>query len=211
MDYSKMNPYSRNGKTLLFTSQDERSLKVLEEKGRFINRKIYIKEHMEDISPLILMCYDWFVDAAKERVRKPDDVEYQIWCSVSARNCMRPYEGEVAYVLEVPNEEIIYFDGLKWDYVLNLHYVPTNDDDLEKYRAEIKAKGYKNSFEFIQGRYARQYPLEEKRIKDSWVRVFDVDSWNIFGVQANIWEIKKEWIKHIVRPGESIPEEYILD
>lgn len=124
---------------------------------------------------------------------------------------MRPYEGEVAYVLEVPNEEIIYFDGLKWDYVLNLHYVPTNDDDLEKYRAEIKAKGYKNSFEFIQGRYARQYPLEEKRIKDSWVRVFDVDSWNIFGVQANIWEIKKEWIKHIVRPGESIPEEYILD
>lgn len=205
------NPYSRNGKTLLFTSQDERSLEILEKEGRFINKKEYIQSHMEDISPLILKCYDWFVDAASKKIKKPDDVNYQIWCSVSARNCMRPYEGEVAYVLEVPDEEIMYFSGLKWDYVLNLHYVPKDEKDLEKYRQEIRMKGFKNSFEFIQGRYKGMYPEEEKKIVESWHRVFDIDKWDIFGVQANIWQIKKEWVRHIVRPGEAIPKEFILD
>lgn len=211
MNYEEINPYCRNGKTLLFTSQDERSLKIIEATGRFINKRKYIEEHMEDISPLILSCYDWFVKEAVKKIPKPDDVEYQVWCSVSARNCMRPYEGEVAYVLEVPNDEIIFFDGMKWDYVMNLHYVPIDDVDKANYEKDIKKKGFKNSFEFIQGRYARMYPMEEKKIRDSWIRVFDIDKWNIFGVQANIWEIKKEWIKCIIRPGESIPEEYILD
>lgn len=205
------NPYSRNGKTLLFTSQDQRSLEILERDGRFINKREYIEEHMEDISPLIIQCYDWFVNAAKERVPKPDDVEYQVWCSVSAKNCMRPYEGEVAYVLEVPDEEIIYFSGLRWDYVLNLHYVPENDADLKAYEKDIKSKGYKNSYEFIQGRYANIYPNEIKKIKDSWNRVFDFEGWNIFEIQANIWHIKKEWVKAVIRPGEAIPEEFILD
>lgn len=205
------NPYNKGETTILFTSQDERSLEILNNKGRFVNKKEYIQEHMQDISPFFLKCYDWFVNEAKKRSKKPDDVDYQIWCSVSARNCMRPYEGEVAYVLEVPNEEIMYFDGSKWDYVLNLHYVPKDDIDLKKYQDEIKSKGFNNSFEFIQGRYSRMYPLEEKRIKDSWIRIFEISDWNIFAIQANIWEIKKEWVRCVIRPGESIPEEYILD
>ncbi|WP_253730197.1 DUF3841 domain-containing protein [Treponema sp. OMZ 790] len=40
---------------------------------------------------------------------------------------------------------------------------------------------------------------------DSWTRIFDIDEWNIFKVQANIWQIKKEWIKTIVNIGEPIP------
>lgn len=206
-----MNPYSRNGKTILFTSQDARSLDILEKEGRFINKREYIEEHMEDISPLILSCYDWFVNEAKKRVPKPDDVEYQVWCSVSAKNCMRPYEGEVAYVLEVPDEEILFFSGARWDYVLNLHYVPENDDDLKTYEKEMKSKGYKNTYEFIQGRYANIYPNEVKRIKDSWHRIFEFSGWNIFEIQANLWQIKKEWVKAVVKPGEAIPEEYVLD
>lgn len=206
-----INPYSKYGKTILFTTQSIKSLKIIEETGRFINKKEYIVEHFDDISPFFIKCYDWFVSEASKRTNKPEDVKYHIWCSVSARNCMRPYDDEVGYVIEVPNEEIIFFSGLKWDYVLNLHYVPRNNDDLEKYRKEMKDKGFKNTFEFIEGRYARMFPMEEKRIKDSWTRIFDIDEWNIFDIQANIWQIKKEWIKHIIMPGESIPKEYIMD
>lgn len=211
MNSKLVNPYTMGDKTLLFTSQDARSLEIIEKEGRFINKREYIESHMEDISPLILSCYDWFVKEAQKRVNKPDDVNYQIWCSVSARNCMRPYEGEVAYVLEVPNDKIMYFEGSKWDYVLNLHYVPNDDEDLKRYQTDIRSKGFNNSFEFLQGRYARMYPMEEKKIRDSWIRVFDVKEWNIFSVQANIWEIRKEWIKCIIRPGESIPKEYRMD
>lgn len=205
------NPYTRNGKTLLFTSQDARSLDILEREGRFINKREYIVEHMGDISPLILGCYDWFVNAADKKVKKPEDVDYQIWCSVSAKNCMRPYEGEVAYVLEVPDDEIIYFSALKWDYVLNLHYVPKDEKDFKAYEADIRSKGFKNSYEFITGRYAGVYQNEIDKIKSSWSRVFDIDEWNKFYVQANIWEIKKEWVKYVVYPDSQIPEEFILD
>lgn len=34
---------------------------------------------------------------------------------------------------------------------------------------------------------------------DSWKRIFQIDRWNIFIVQANIWEIKEEQIKEIYR------------
>ena len=205
------NPYSKDGKTLLFTTQDAKSLEVLEKTGRFTNKKEYIESHFDDISPFFIKCYDWFVSEASRRTEKPDDVEYQIWCSVSARNCMRPYENEVGYVIEVPDEEIMFFSGLKWDYVLNLHYVPENDDDLLRYREEMKNKGFKNTFEFIEGRYAAMFPLEARRVKESWPRIFDIDEWNIFDIQANIWQIKKEWVKCIIRPGERIPDEFILD
>ena len=52
---------------------------------------------------------------------------------------------------------------------------------------------------------------EEKRVRDSWLRVFDIDDWNVFDVQANIWHIKKEWVKQVIRPGERILKRFVLD
>ena len=205
------NPYTKNGKTLLFTCQDKRSLDILEKTGLFLNKRIYIEEHLAGISSLMLKCYDWFIKESSKRIKKPDYADYHIWCSVSAKSCMRPEEGNVAYILEVPNEEILYFSGFKWDYVLNLHYVPENEADLAAYEEDIKQKGFKNSYEFINGRYSRMFSDEEKRVRDSWLRVFDIDDWNVFDVQANIWHIKKEWVKQVIRPGERIPEHFVLD
>jgi hypothetical protein len=34
---------------------------------------------------------------------------------------------------------------------------------------------------------------------ESWVRVFDIDKWDIFRIQANIWEIRPEMVKDILR------------
>ena len=95
--------------------------------------------------------------------------------------------------------------------MLNLHYVPENEADLAAYEEDIKQKGFKNSYEFINGRYSRMFSDEEKRVRDSWLRVFDIDDWNIFDVQANIWHIKKEWVKQVIRPGERIPKHFVLD
>lgn len=204
------NPNSKNGKSLLFTCQNVKSLAVLERDGRFINRREYVEERLEDIAPMILKAYDWFVAAASKKVKKPEDVEYQIWCTVSSDVCMKPIENEVIYVLEVPDDEIIYFNSFKWDYVINHHYVPIDNEDLEKYQKEMERKGIVNTYEFLTGRYAGKFPLEERKIKESWNRVFDIDKWNTREVQANLWEIKKEWVKCILKPGEPIPEEYYV-
>ncbi len=34
---------------------------------------------------------------------------------------------------------------------------------------------------------------------DSWAKVFDIDKWDIFRIQANIWEISPEMMKDILR------------
>ena len=72
---------------------------------------------------------------------------------------------------------------------------------LEKH---LKALGVQNGFAFFQGRYKGMFPQEEERIRESWKRVFQIDNWTIFNVCGNIWEIRKEWIRQIVRPGESL-------
>ena len=204
------NPNSKNGKSILFTCQNAKSFDILERDGRFINKKEYIQEHLEDVAPMILKSYDWFVSAASKRIKKPDDVQYQIWCAVGDEVCMKPIETELVYILEVPDKEIIYFNSYKWDYVINHHYVPENNEDLKKYEQEMEAKGFANTYEILTGRYAGKFPLEERKIKDSWERVFDIDNWNVRQVQANLWEIKKEWVKRILKPGDPMLEEYYI-
>ena len=42
---------------------------------------------------------------------------------------MKPIEGTVVYVLEVPEDKVMYFDDVKWDYVLNRIYLPDDEED----------------------------------------------------------------------------------
>lgn len=188
----------------LYTRQNDKTLLALERDGRIINHRIYVELHFGDIAPLFMESYDWFTKQAAKRVQKPEDVEASIWCSISPDNCLKPIPGTVVYVLEVPKEQVIYFDEVKWDYVLNRIYLPKDRADEETYLAHIKECGFKSRFEFFEGRYKNQYPEEMQKIRESWSRVFEIDNWTIFNVCGNIWEIKKEWVKKIVHPGESI-------
>lgn len=189
----------------LYTRQDIRSLREIEEKGYFTNKISYVKENFGVISDYILSCYNYFVKEASKRVPKPKEVEMPVWCGVSNKNCMPPIENSILYVLDVPKDEIIYFDGVKWDYVLNHHYIPLDEEDDKKYNERLKKKGIDNGFEFFEGKYRNFYPEEKRIVIDSWSRIFDIDEWDIYRVQANIWKIKKEWIFAMVKKGEVIP------
>ncbi len=191
-------------KVILYTRQHENSFYELENKGVITNKEIYVKLHMGDIAPFFMERYRIFVKMAQEIVPRPKGIEYPIWCSISKRNCLKPVEKELVYEIEVPKDEIIYFDGCKWDYVLNNLYIPKDEADANEYKREIERLGVKDEFNFIDGKYKGMYPEIEKKIRDSWVRIFDIDNWSDFIVQANIWQIKKEWVLRIIKPGESI-------
>ena len=148
--------------------------------------------------------YDWFTREAAKRVPKPEDVKAPIWCSISVENCLKPIPGTVVYVLEVPESQVIYFDDVKWDYVLNRIYLPKNAEDDAAYRQHLKEQGVPNRFEILAGKYQGKYPEEEQRIRESWKRIFEIDNWTIFNVCGNLWEIKKSWVRQIVHPGEEI-------
>ena len=193
-----------NGTVKLYTRQNDKTLAQLERDGRIINQRAYVRLHFGDMAEHYLESYDWFTQEAAKRVPKPEDVSASIWCSISANNCLKPIPGTVVYVLEVPKAQVIYFDEGKWDYVLNRIYIPADEADREAYKKHLKALGVQNGFEFFQGRYKGMYPQEMERIRESWKRVFQIDNWTIFNVCGNIWEIRKEWVHQIVRPGESL-------
>lgn len=188
----------------LYTRQNDKTLYQLKRDGRIINQRVYVEMHFGDIAPLFMESYDWFTKEAAKIVPKPEDVHAPIWCSISVENCLKPIEGTVVYELEVPEERVIYFDEAKWDYVLNRIYLPKDAKDGERYKKYLKDIGVVNGFEFFQGRYKGMYPEEEEWIMDSWQRVFEIDNWTIFNVCGNLWEIRQEWVKRIVYPGEKL-------
>lgn len=188
----------------LYTRQHENSIHELNRVGTITNKEIYIKLHMMDIADFFLEKYRHFVMLANQIIPKPDDVEFPIWCSISKRNCLKPIDKELVYILRVPKEEVLYFDGGKWDYVLNNLYIPKDEEDEKAYFEEIKKLGVKDQFNFISGKYKGMFPHIDKKIIDSWPRIFEIDEWNDFVVQANLWQIKKEWVRHVLKPGDDI-------
>jgi len=93
-------------KVTLWTRQDIKSLDELEKNGVLRITQNHINKKFDIIADYITEVYQWFVKAASQRVPKPEDVEYPIWCSVSEENMLRPTEDTVVYVIEVDESDI---------------------------------------------------------------------------------------------------------
>lgn len=191
------NPYSKEGKVRLWTRQDKRCLPILEKKGRFTNTEYYLREKFGDITPFFTELYDWFVKNAEQKVKKPAYVKYPIWCSVAEEYMLRPTETEVVLEIEKNEDEVVYFDGTRWDLVLNYMYIPENEEDDRAYAAHLKKLGVKDRHSFVKGAEGFLFPEEKKKVLDSWYRVFEVGEWDYFRIQANIWEIRQEEVVRI--------------
>lgn len=185
-------------KVTLWTRQNEKSLEELQANGSIRITRKHLEEKFEEITDYILYLYKWFVNAAEKIVPKPEEVDFPIWCSISEENMLRPTVDQIVYKLEVEKSKIVYFDGMKWDYVLNHHYIPKDEKDGEKYAKDLELKGFDNSFSFVDEKTSHFYPAEKKKVMDSWYRIFEIEDWNIFRVQANIWEIRPEMVKDIL-------------
>lgn len=181
----------------IWTRQNIKSLDDLKNNGVYRVKRQYIEEQYRDIAPFYIKLYKWFVYAANERVAAPQGVEFPIWCSVSYEGMLSPIENTIGYKLEVDSSQIIYFDGKKWDHVLNHWYIPKDKDDAAAYGQRLRKLGLEETSSFIEGKNANFYPLERKIVMDSWYRIFHIDNWNIYTTQANIWEIKPDMIKDI--------------
>ncbi|ATW28583.1 hypothetical protein DCMF_12725 [Candidatus Formimonas warabiya] len=190
-------------KVTLWTRQHIKSLDELKTNGLIrINRK-HLEEKFDVMADYMIKLYLWFAETAGKRVPKPQEVKFPIWCAISEKSMLKPTEDSVVYVLEVDESKVIYFDGTKWDYVLNHLYVPKDAEDEAAYRKEMENKGHKNLRALLDEKTAHFYPREIKQVMDSWVRIFEIEEWNIFRVQANIWEIRPDMVREILYSQES--------
>ncbi|WP_455540124.1 DUF3841 domain-containing protein [Terrisporobacter sp.] len=203
-----------NNTIRLYTRQNDKTLSQLNKNGRIINNKIYVRLHFGDIADFFLESYDWYTKEASKLLTKPEDTELPIWCSISEKNCLKPISETVVYILDVPKDKVLYFNDQKWDYVLNRLYLPKDEKDKIEYENHINSLGISekkltliDSYQFMIGKFKGMFPEEERKIRESWKRTFDIDdtdNLDIFSICGNLWEIKKEWVKHIVYPGEDL-------
>lgn len=195
-------------KIRLYTRQNDKTLSMLKNDHRIINIPLYVRLHLGPDADLFLDAYYWFTEEASKRCPKPADVKAPIWCSISESYCFRPIDGTIVYVLEVPRDQVIYFDNLRWDNVLNRIYIPKDDADKEAYDKHLEALSIATPWDIFSKRKG-EFPAEEEKIRKSWIRCFDVDEKHLdpYRHSGNIWEIKEEWIKKIVYPNEPIPKD----
>lgn len=179
-------------KITLFTRQHQDARKILEQDGVFRMKPEWIMRKYGDISDHFMKSYDWLTHASAKRVPKPQGVTYPIWCNISEEYMLRAAPGESIFKLSISKDKIIYFDTLKWDYILNQMYIPIDEADRKDFQEELNKRGLANEFVLFSRDVARFYPNMVNRVKASWDRLFLIEDWNIFSVQANIWEIHLE-------------------
>jgi hypothetical protein len=118
---------------------------------------------------------------------------------------LRPIPGTVVYELSVNIEEVVFFDGGRWDLVLNHRFVPETREEEVAYQKDLKEKGFPEGTTFIGEAMARRYPAERDRVIESWERVFHADGLDLFRLQANLWEIRPAQVVR-VSTGDGVYE-----
>ncbi|MBU5436979.1 DUF3841 domain-containing protein [Tissierella sp. MSJ-40] len=185
-------------KIRIWTRQDKRVLKELEEKGIYRVKEEYIIEKMDTISDYYIRLYDWYVKKAEKIISRPEGVTYPIWVSLTSETMLQPTEDTVILELEVPKKYVIITDSEKWGYVINYWYVPLNTEDERLHNEELKKYGIGNESALYTTDKGNFYPLLKNKIIKSWDRLFD-DSLPSSGMsQGTIWEIRKEWVVDVL-------------
>lgn len=186
-------------KVTLWTRQDERMLSILEKEGVFRVERRFVEEKNDSLIDYYLPLYDHFIRMAEKRVKRPSGKGYPIWCSIDEAYMLRGIAGHVLLELSVDKSRIIYFDSPKWDMVLNHMYIPSDEQDEKAFKQELKARGIPDSFTLLDDHHRRFYPDLAQRVIESWERIFTIEHWDRFTVQANLWEIWPEDIVKIER------------
>ena len=182
----------------LWTRQHENILKELETSGVYRPKKEYLTEKFDTIWNYYSNIYGWYIERAEKVVERPEGAEYPIWLSCTSEMMLQPTENNIILELEVPKDKVVFTDSEKWGYIVNYWYLPTDKKDEEKFNEELKKMGIGDESELYMGHKGNFYPHLRSKIIKSWERLFEENHVITPITQATLWEIKKEWIVHMI-------------
>lgn len=184
-------------KIKVWTKQNQNVLKELEKTGRYTAKQEYILKDLDEHAHLVLEVYDWLVKNAPNASQRPYDAEYPIWVSLKKEATMLPSLGTVILELEVDPSLVTMVNINKWGAILNYSYIPTDEQDAENHRQLLEQYGVSSDTKAYMSHF---YPQIKRKIIASWNRLFDdsiiLGNDERYGI---IWEVRKEWITHIIR------------
>jgi hypothetical protein len=172
----------------VWTKQHENIAEELENTGRYIAKKEYVLQELDEHAPLVLEAYDWLVKNTSI-TQKPDDAEYPIWISFAREATMLPSAGTVILELKLDASIVTTFNINKWGTILNYSYIPADGHDAKRHRQLLEQYGVSDAKAYM----SQFYPQIKREIIASWTRLFDdsilLGSDEKYGI---IWEVKKE-------------------
>ncbi|MDL2254128.1 DUF3841 domain-containing protein [Ruminococcaceae bacterium OttesenSCG-928-I18] len=184
----------------LYSAQRQAVADILQRGETYYVKKKYIKQKYVEVSAVFLSAYEWYARQAGEVVPKPEQAESGVWAFIDAVNA-QPGQGDKLLVLEVPETEIVFFDMLEWNRILNGQ--PLGDEKTRRhYEEQLQMQGIKSEYEVLSTAF---YPLLKRELMDSWKALFRHDGpikegkeHGVAHVQAGLWLIRPEWIKEIL-------------
>lgn len=173
----------------VWTAKEAVVMEAIERDGVSYVKKEYLDKKYGETAWIFKTAYEFFVKEAEKRVSKPDEAESPVWVFKDERNVFKS-SGEALLKLNVPKEEIIFFDLRDWNKILNLGYLGT-DEEIARFTHKLKTQGVKDVLEIFKSPF---YPLLKREVVDSWSRLFDREEPCDEYVEGALWMIKKEWI-----------------
>ncbi|MGM0421384.1 MAG: DUF3841 domain-containing protein [Bacillota bacterium] len=184
----KANPKSES---ILWTRQDKAIMTELEENDRYLVKERYIRQRLDTCARIYLDAYRWLRQQAGKRMDIPPEARFPIWFSTSADSTLPLGEEHVLLKVSIPREQVMIFDMLKWDYIINYFYLPKDEEDrlrfqrkLAKYNIGVESNVYLENF----------YPRLKQEMVESWERLFADDIRLSDQDVAITWQIKADWI-----------------
>ena len=182
------------GNITVWTKQHKSVAETLEQKGRYTAKKEIVLNNEE--VKLQIHAYSWLMKAHPDLENKPCDADFPVWVSFRKSATMLLSPDTVILELSLDESIITKLNIMKWTKINNLAYIPSDSKDERRHRELLSLYGVSDAKACM----TNFYPEIRKEVENSWQRAFDasVDLGNesSYGL---IWEIKREWLKNIIR------------
>lgn len=186
----------RNQPVILYTAQQEPVLEAIQRDGVCFNRECYIRKKYQEVSQIFLTVYRPFIQEAAKIVPPPDGAEFPYWAFQKPRDMFVSTDATVLK-LAVPRDQVVLFDLYDWNKILQFRYLGTTEAENDAFQRELDRRGI-TVWDVMNTNF---YPDLRQRIIRSWKAVLrhhdallSGDETGVGGVQAALWQIRKEWI-----------------
>ena len=180
-------------KIKLWTIQHNIVINKLKKEGVYYVKKRFIKEKYRESAHIFLKAYNYFVSKMKNKVNKPEKAEYPIWLTSDPER-LELHPDHKIIELEIYKDKVVIFDEKKWNYILNLSYIPVDEKDAQKHKKKLKKYNLNDDSEAY---LSDHYPLLKREIENSWDCLFDKSIRLSENNKAASWQLRLEWVKNI--------------
>ena len=97
----------RNNKVILYSSQAEAVLQIIERDGECFSKRKYVEDKYQESAPIFVSAYSWFVHEAEKYVARPENAEYPYWAFKDIYSVEASGDSRIIK-LEVPVEAAVF-------------------------------------------------------------------------------------------------------